>query len=328
MISPRSRRRLQNYTKSLVCIIIASQLLSVSIFHKHLASVDFRPDILIPNLLSYVGKAHPNPPAYEFKSLQEEKENALKYLDSIKSFERPLTFFHIPKTAGTAIENAAGEQHINWGSCMFYHKPKRDVCNYPGKQLWPMRVGWWHVPMQAFPLGGSDPYQDHEVFAVVRDPYDRMVSEFYYICTLKVKDWRPDQCDRSRLFEADYMNQWLSDKLQAQENGTTAGYLLDNGHFTPQYDFLVGPHDVRRVDYVLRLEHNLDKEFENLMSAFNLSNIRLKKFGSLGSAEGAGERGDGNHLGVKDLNAHAKDWIHRLYHNDFGRMQYANNSTN
>jgi hypothetical protein len=45
--------------------------------------------------------------------------------------ERQLTFFHIPKTAGTAIESAAGEHHVSWGSCLFPHRPKRDICTYP-----------------------------------------------------------------------------------------------------------------------------------------------------------------------------------------------------
>ena len=46
----------------------------------------------------------------------------------------PLLFFHIPKTAGTAIEYAAGmnpDRPLAWGSCRFNHTPKRDICHYP-----------------------------------------------------------------------------------------------------------------------------------------------------------------------------------------------------
>jgi Sulfotransferase family len=197
-----------------------------------------------------------------------EEQEAMAYIRSFKggdkTFTRPLNFFHIPKTAGTAVEQA-GAEHENkysWGSCAFYHKPKRDICNYPkNSQEWPRNVGWWHVPRQFFPLANSNPYQNSELFAVIRDPLERMVSEFYYICTLKVKDWRPNQCDRDRLFDEAYMNEWLQNKLllpnNSDANNATSeamAYLIDNGHFTPQYDFLVGPHEVRMIDHVLRLE--------------------------------------------------------------------------
>jgi hypothetical protein len=68
------------------------------------------------------------PPVF---SLDDELRDANAYLHSFRDFKRSLIFFHIPKTAGTAIEYAAGQQHIPWGSCRFRHKPKRDICNYP-----------------------------------------------------------------------------------------------------------------------------------------------------------------------------------------------------
>jgi hypothetical protein len=56
--------------------------------------------------------------------VEREKKAAISYVKSMKSFNRTLKFSHIPKTAGTAIEHAAGEKKIPWGSCVFYHKPK------------------------------------------------------------------------------------------------------------------------------------------------------------------------------------------------------------
>jgi hypothetical protein len=68
--------------------------------------------------------------------LNKEKSAALSYLEGFDSasFTRPLSFFHIPKTAGTAIEHAAGSstRKISWGSCVFNHgKRKRTDCEYP-----------------------------------------------------------------------------------------------------------------------------------------------------------------------------------------------------
>lgn len=64
-------------------------------------------------------------------SWDDELKKANTYLHSFRDMKRSLIFFHIPKTAGTAIEYAAGREKIPWGSCRFRHKPKRDICNYP-----------------------------------------------------------------------------------------------------------------------------------------------------------------------------------------------------
>ncbi len=47
------------------------------------------------------------------------------YIRSIKSFGRALKFLHIPKNAGSAIEEVAGGTRPQyWGGCLFKHKPK------------------------------------------------------------------------------------------------------------------------------------------------------------------------------------------------------------
>ena len=249
---------------------------------------------------------------------------ARQYASSFQTLGRgPLNFFHIPKTAGTAVEEAAAKQSIPWGSCRFYHKPKRDICPYPKGPDWPKHVGYWHLPAYLFPLVGSNPYQSTDLFAIVRDPYERMVSEFYYICTLKVKDWRPDQCDnRTRLFEEDYMNLWLTKKLQSRESKTATGYLADNSHFTPQHEFLLGPHQVRVVDHVLRMDDpnmSLSEQFARLMAAYGMpSNMTLPYMGAIS----AGERNTTDHLTTQNLQHSTLDWIHRHYSEDFDRLGY------
>lgn len=292
---------------------------------------------------------------------QEEKD-AMAYIRSFQrggenTFARPLNFFHIPKTAGTAVEQA-GAEHGNkysWGSCAFYHKPKRDICNYPkNSQEWPRNVGWWHIPRQFFPLAHSNPYQNSELFAVIRDPLERMVSEFYYICTLKIKDWRPNQCDRDRLFDEGYMNEWLQNKLKPSDNHNNTlsiamAYLTDNGHFTPQYEFLVGPHEVRMIDHVLRLEGSshasistskhqgmttttttnrqvlstttsLAQDFQRLVRAYGMpQDLQLTKMNAI-SAEA---RNSSAHLQVQHLNRHATlPYIHSKYPHDLEMLGY------
>jgi hypothetical protein len=158
-----------------------------------------------------------------------------------------------------------------------------------------------------------NPYDDAELFAVVRDPYERAVSEFYYICTLKILDWRPDQCDRTKLFDVSYMNSWLREKMNDREQHSALAYLSDNGHFTPQYQFVVGPHDVRMVDYVLHLDDNLEDHFDLLMRAFRLDKVHLQKMNAI-SAE---SRDTKMHLTVNDLDKETVQMIHGLFGRDF-----------
>ena len=249
-----------------------------------------------------------------------EINEAFDYVKSIRSFQRKINFFHIPKTAGTAIEHVAAEmKDLAWGSCAFNHKPKRDVCRhlYPG-ELWPSKIGWWHVPTHLFPAGKIDPYQKSELFAVVRDPYDRMVSEYFYVCTLTVKDWRPAQCDREKLFDKDYMNHWLQEKLTSnKEKHDAASFIKDNGHFTQQYDFVIAPNQVRMVDHVLYLGKTLNADFNNLMQKYGLD-IKLQEINSIGSEA----RNTTDHLTVDDLSVETINLIHELYPHDFGMFRY------
>lgn len=237
---------------------------------------------------------------------EEERRQALEYVNSFDSLGKQLGFFHIPKTAGTSIEHAAGKHEIPWGSCMFPHKPKRDICRYPSGNNWPAHVGWWHIPPFLFPLNNVDPYQNVELFGVIRDPYDRMESEYNYICSLKVFDWRPDQCNRTRFHDTNYMNEWIQDKLRQKQNNS---YLDDNGHFTSQYDFIFGPNQVRMIDYVLKLE-NLGEPFRDLMQAFTLERVHLEKRNALGAAE----RKDSHSNALGDL---TKSMVQKVYRDDF-----------
>ncbi|KAL7575836.1 hypothetical protein ACA910_003158 [Epithemia clementina (nom. ined.)] len=257
--------------------------------------------------------------------LTEDQEAAFEYVRSFRSFDRALKFVHIPKTAGTAVEQVAAEGRIAWGACLFYHKPKRKICPYPSGQLWPPSVGWWHVPSQFFPIARSNPYENAELFGIVRDPIERMVSEFYYSCTLKSKEWRPNHCDKARLNDAGYMNTWLSKKIDYEEVGHPAlKYLMDNGHFVPQYEFLVGSLEVRQLDYVLLLhedKESLHRDFRKLMKAFKLP-LALKHMQSVASH---GEADQNPSLTAANLTEATFSSLRKEYINDVELIQNLKN---
>ncbi|KAL3903720.1 MAG: hypothetical protein SGILL_010342, partial [Bacillariaceae sp.] len=220
----------------------------------------------------------PSPPPQEIYDdlppfdLQVEIQKAKDYVHSFQNIKRELAFVHIPKAAGSAIEEVAGVQaKIDWGSCLFRHKPKRPggVCRYPPGQFeWPRGVGWWHLPPWLFPLMGTNPYEHADLFVVVRDVTERLVSEFYYACRKR----GGSECDASRMEDPKYLNEWL--KKQLTDRNTTSmmnaqDYLDRNGHFTPQNQFVVSPMGVRMVDYVIRMD-TLQEEFPDLMQAYGL----------------------------------------------------------
>jgi len=253
------------------------------------------------------------PPSRSSSNMTAQVSEAFAYVRSFKLLKRRLGFFHIPKTAGTAVEVAAWKRKLAWGSCRFSHPRKRHSCMYPLGADWPEHIGWWHLPRQFFPLLTIDPYQGEELFAIVRDSYDRMVSEFYYICTLQVYSWRPNQCDRRRLFDRKYMNRWLRKKLiNAATSRRWSGYLRDNGHFTPQYEFIVGPNEVRIVDHVITLE-SIGATFHHLMRAFGQRRVQLEKR----NAVGAQTRTSESHLGVRDLDNSTLALINEKFSEDF-----------
>ena len=96
-----------------------------------------------------------------------------------------LEFVHITKTGGSAIESIAAMHGIRWGVCHFAdndmvgckpspkpHVPWRDL--YIGTA--------WHAPpkvINALVPAESNPYQNADLFVVVRNPYDRAISEYY-----------------------------------------------------------------------------------------------------------------------------------------------------
>lgn len=131
--------------------------------------------------------------------------------------------------------------------------------------------------------------------------------------------WRPDQCDRSRLSDVNYMNEWLSNKIRNRETDSGRSYLIDNGHFTPQYDYIYGPNQVRMLDYVLFMDsEHFNENFATLMQAYELPNVKLQKLNALGAAARGDTHFDTSHLDNKTI-----QWIHNMYPDDFSIGGYA-----
>lgn len=159
-----------------------------------------------------------------------------------KNVEKFVEFIHIPKNAGTTIENIAKKKGVRWGRFKPEHQQflNTKLCNY------------WHVPPVYFNEGSF--YDTDSTFCVLRNPFSRIISEYAY-------RYREDpNMDNSK-----DLNAWIKMTL-TNEN-------LNNGkfdcHLFPQSKYIYDDvADVYTCDNILRFEH-LEDDFNHLMSKEN-----------------------------------------------------------
>jgi hypothetical protein len=190
---------------------------------------------------------------------------------------RRLNFMHIPKTGGSSVVEAGIRAGINWGDCLFQRTWPGRTCPYkPRYGNWPkvdydktLNRVWWHIPLQFFPQTWANPYKGFDLFAIIRNPYDRMVSEFYYHCKVLPQDCKGLDPTHRPGFSAKILNgqtqQALKKIFLAKYGGPD--YFHRWGHYIPQYDFFVGPRGQRYVQHLLHTEY-LEEEFNLLMEAY------------------------------------------------------------
>jgi hypothetical protein len=118
----------------------------------------------------------------KIKDTEEEEDE-----DPCAPLENPprLELVHIPKTGGTSLEITASQNGIAWSYCHWGPSPpcpphpKRRSLTHHGVHT--AGVNNWHVPPMYFDADERpvpfDPYQNATLFTIVRNPYDRAVSQ-------------------------------------------------------------------------------------------------------------------------------------------------------
>lgn len=216
-----------------------------------------------------------------------------------------LKFVHIPKTAGTSIENAALKHNIKWGfrdwtkkdenenlikdpnNCFNLNKPWINIStNYTSNKnnmCYP-----WHIPPSM--LNRKVYKENDKLFCVVRNPYDRIVSEY--------------KKHQSKNISKDELNKFIKNNI----NNTNIYNNDFKCHLIPQYKYT---HGNIKCDHILKFE-NLDNEFKELMDKYNLSHIKLDKH----------ENKSSNKLNKYDLTKESKEIIYNIYKKDFELLKY------
>ena len=137
---------------------------------------------------------------------------------------------------------------------------------------------------------------------MVRDPYARLLSEFYWQRELEKKDDETQGPDDTPAV----LNRWVQ-KTVAQIKNTGTCQL---GHCYPMHRYVYDG-DLRVIDHVLRLE-NLEVEFEALMRRYNLSVPLLY----------VNKRNHTSSLTAKDLSGKSIQLINAQFGRDFELFGY------
>eukprot|EP00930_Biecheleria_cincta_P001650 TRINITY_DN102787_c0_g1_i1.p1 TRINITY_DN102787_c0_g1~~TRINITY_DN102787_c0_g1_i1.p1 ORF type:complete len:712 (+),score=75.81 TRINITY_DN102787_c0_g1_i1:86-2221(+) len=160
-------------------------------------------------------------------------------------------FVHVPKNAGTAIEDAFLQQGMRLGRYAFELSEKAPYA------LEDISCSSHHVPPAEHIRNG---------FVVVRDPLDRLVSEFCWAIRF---DWFRRYTLLYGLPEAEYscktLNSWLEVVLDLYEK---KGEAVQDCHLIPQWRY------ASKVDNVLRMTKDLQQSIQDLHPS--LANLTLQ----------------------------------------------------
>ena len=150
-------------------------------------------------------------------------------------------FIHIPKCAGTQLQNEIFIQNKKYKTRL-------------------------HASIQEIKKIYYNEYLNYFKFAIIRNPYDRFVSAYFYL-----KNTGP----------FDKFNTHLKDEIINNDLYTFAENLYINKnlqniiHFIPMYTFVCDDNENIIVNKIIYFE-NINEEINNLLNNFNI-NIKFKK---------------------------------------------------
>jgi hypothetical protein len=167
---------------------------------------------------------------------------------------RKIVFIHIPRTAGLSIEH--------------YLFPDYDFNDKRNKTLmygWDKKSGWLnHLTCNEIRMNGylsESKYNEYFKFAFVRNPWERLVSEYAWKFGNDFKKFRQFCID---IFEGNYKiwNVYYRESLAFIQ------------HIKPQYKFIYNDSGSMEIDFCGRYE-NLEMDFRQICQMTGLKYKRL-----------------------------------------------------
>jgi hypothetical protein len=192
-----------------------------------------------------------------------------------------LKFIHITKCAGTSIEETGKKLNMEWGR---YHNEYK----LPNSNS---KISPWH---KCFSLLDSSLIDKYDWFVVVRNPYDRILSEYY--CNHA-------GIGKNIVHSKVQINEYLINKILKRS--------LVGDHYTEQHKYL---HPTKTI-HILKFE-NLQNDFSKLMQKYNILDIQLVK------ANKRSDRFQGPVFEVTDFSDELIELINSVYSDDFSMFGY------
>ena len=261
---------------------------------------------------------------------------------SPSSNKRRLEFVHITKTGGSAIEKIAAQHGIIWGACHYMNISevgcsKADLdYKAPDYQSY-VKTSPWHTPPKILKTQYStnqNPYTDADLFAVVRNPYDRVISEYYCPWTGFQPKFRKNTKHEKDPNDPKIMNHWVKNmvkKLEKSLNDYNRIIPVDRpkeqakGVNEDPYD-LAQKHYVNQAEYIfdgkeqvvknLVYYEDLSNEFSELMLEYRLD-FKLPPKDTSGTYTNSEKK-----LTYLDLDEESIEIINRYAKKDFEMLGY------
>jgi hypothetical protein len=182
---------------------------------------------------------------------------------------KKLAFVHITKTAGTSIEELGWMHGVYWGR----HDPhmRRLTYGLPNRGS-----EFWHVPAKYYREDVlKEVLERADLFAVMRDPVDRVISEYY--CKWGGPQRGPRQGgpqrgqrdgpnQRGQPTPAS-INQWIKERLETELANLSGRFTY--GHWVPQYMYLYDKHGRQIVaDENIVLFERLHEDMNRLLARY------------------------------------------------------------
>jgi hypothetical protein len=191
--------------------------------------------------------------------------------------KKKLKFIHITKTAGTTIEDIGKKHGLKWG-------------RFDKKQIYKkntVSAAFWHKPFTEL----DDSYKrKYDWFVVVRNPYTRILSEYY--CNFAGFS--------NKKLSYEQINKRLINNIKNIDN--------NDGHYIQQYRYVDNSVKIHIVKF-----ENIEEEFNSLMKEYNLD-IVLDKHNNAGKKQ--------KHFNIKDFSEELIDTINTVYDKDFKLFGY------
>lgn len=254
-----------------------------------------------------------------------------------------LEFVHITKTGGSAIEKAGSKDGIIWGAC-HYMNITEVGCSAPDlPYIAPNYQSYaltspWHTPpklLKTYVDEEKYPYNDSDLFVVIRNPYSRILSEYYCPWLGFQAKFRKDTVHDKDPNDPDVMNIWVTSMVARLSNAMETfndrkegdlptkqskgmnedKYILAQKHYVNQAEYVFDGDEV----VVKNLVHyeNLATEFDALMKTYDINT-------SLPSKDKGGTYTDKNkgRLSHTDLDPETIALINKFAKPDFEKFGY------